>query len=175
VPNVAALNRLDRLIRRHKLHSDSTDPVNLTPLLESFTQFYASLPHAVQAYTLRWRSPRVRRQLVSITYADILVEPSESARLRHAQAHEFAHIFLRHEGNEFVMWAQSPDFSCEALAEWQRGLQEKDCEAISAYLLVPIGALRYWHGSPSQFIADKLDVPAHLVEARWAIWRKYGR
>jgi hypothetical protein len=174
VLNVAALNRLEELIQKHRLHVPDLEPVNLSAAMEPFDQGYTTLPHAILALTVKWRSPQLRRQLVRVNYARALGEPEESARRRHAQAHEFAHIFLRHRGEQFVMWDGRAS-GCDELGKYVRSRQEKECEQVAAYLLVPLLALQIWHGESSQYIADRLDVPVHLVEARWAIWRKFGR
>jgi hypothetical protein len=178
VLNAAALKRLEGLIQKHKLHASDLEPVNLSAAMEPFDQGYSALPHSVLALTVRWRSSQLRRQFVRVTYARRLGEPEESARRRHAQAHEFAHIIMRHRGEHFVMWdgeGEREASACEGFAKYVRSRQEMECEQVAAYLLVPLLALQIWHGENSQYIAHMLDVPVHLVETRWHIWRKFGR
>ena len=58
---------------------------------------------------------------------------------------------------------------------WMDRNQERQCEYVAAYLLVPARALREMKGMEASYAARVLDVPEHLVGLRWEIWRKWGR
>jgi hypothetical protein len=166
------LDRLDGLIRKYELHdSGLAAPVSIDRLLEDYDASYKALPYYVDAVTFRWR--RQGEELVAFTYNERLLELSQSARKRHAQAHEFAHEFCKHRGNVFIMWGAGTE--CVGLEGYINNKQEHQCECIAAYLLVPMRAFRELRDCEAEQVARLLDVPARLVELRWAIWLKFGR
>jgi len=169
--NVELLNRLDRLIARHNLHGGAVTPVDLGRVVEAFTVGYRPFPPAVAALTMQWKSGDL--EFARIAYNTSLREPSQAARKRHADAHEYAHIVCKHRGDLFVMWRAGD--TPGAFAEYVDRCQEQQCERVAAYLLVPVSALRELAGMDTEYIAQVLEVPEHLVKLRWQIWRKFGR
>ena len=169
--NATLLDRLDALAHSYELHCGPVDePVNIWPALEKFTTAYLALPDPVRAMTLRWQ--RAGHRYVDITYNTGLREPERSAEKRYAAAHEFAHIFCRHRGDLFIMGRRHESSSFERFVD---DIQERQCEYVAAYLLVPMAALYAMRGQSTADIAVVLDVPVHLVEVRWAIWRRLSR
>jgi hypothetical protein len=177
VPGVAVgvLDRLDRLIDRYALHKrGGSEPVSLVPLMEAFSAGYRSLPDEVEAVVVRWRYEG--QKFVRVAYHHELREHTETARKRHAEAHEYAHIVCRHRGDMFVMWKAGEDE--EEVDPFERHIsrcQEGECDLVAAYLLVPLVAIWEHQGMEAGYIARVLDVPANLVELRYAIWRRHGR
>jgi uncharacterized protein DUF955 len=174
VVDVKLLNRLDRLIARHKLHAgDPCQPVYVETLLdrEPVTTYFGALSRKVQAYTTRWQ--RGVEKFTDITLSIKLREPSKTAIRRHAFAHEYAHVICKHQGDYFIMWeAQRGVDAMECLLH---DTQEKQCEYVAAYLLVPRLSLFQLANEDAWYIARVLDVPLHLVELRWEVYRKFGR
>lgn len=167
------LVRLEGLIKRHQLHTlTSPGPICLDPVLEAYESVYASMPYFVQAVTFRWREAGERITLVSLNEG--LQEPQESANRRHAQAHEFAHLWANHKGTEFIMWGVAALPRCTGLDSYIHSKQEHQCECIAAVLLVPVWMLRELEGD-SAYVAGVLDVPEHLVRLRWDVFQRFGR
>lgn len=177
VVDMGLLDRLDRLIRRYRLHEgDRRQPVNLERVLEGFVDGYWGLPGEVQAVTARWkgrRSGTSGRRFTRIAFDWGLKEPEESARKRHAGAHELAHVIGRHRGDLFVMWR--PEREPAGFEKHMGRVQERQCEYIAAYLLVPLGSLKEMEHEEGGYVARVLDVPEHLVRLRWEIWQRFGR
>jgi hypothetical protein len=166
------LDRLDKLIEKYRLHSGGIlQPVSMDRVLEAFTVEYRQMPPAVYAMTVRWVN--YQREFVGITYNSKLKEPEASALKRHVSAHEYGHVVCSHKGDLFVMWRSEREPG--GFDHWLDRVQERQCEHVAAYLLVPLKALEELAGMEKSHIARVLDVPEHLVELRWGIWRKWGR
>lgn len=138
---------------------------------EAYSAGYAPLPANIQAVTMRWQSQGARFE--RILYDASLRKLSLSAQRRHVAAHELAHIICSHTGDLLVMWRHG-----QAPTRFERHLddcQERQCDHVAAYLLVPLSALRDLAGEEPGYIARVLDVPVELVGLRWEIYRKYGR
>jgi hypothetical protein len=171
---IGVLDRLDRLIRKHRLHARPCEPVDLRPLLEEFSAGYRDLPWGIEALMVRWLSGG--HDFVRVVYHPALSEPGASARKRYADAHEYAHIICRHRGSMFVVW-QSRGSTVAPLA-FDRDIErchEAECDRVSAYLLVPLPALKEMADLDPGEIARTLDIPRHLVDLRWQIYGKYRR
>jgi hypothetical protein len=168
------LRSLDALVKRHSLHHPKGEPVSLLPVIEEYQAGYKTLPHQVLAVTGVWQQGNKR--MARIAYDHALREITASARKRHADAHEFAHILLRHEGTEFILWDRTSKVDqCNGFSNYVLSKEESECESVAAFLLVPLLALVEWRHMNSWWIARRLDVPEHLVDLRWTIWRKFGR
>jgi hypothetical protein len=166
------LNRLDNLIEKYRLHGGGIlHPVNMEHVLEAFTVEYRQMPPAVHAMTVRWVN--YEREFVGITYNVGLKEPEQSALKRHVSAHEYGHVACSHRGDLFVMWRSQKEPG--RFDHWLDRVQERQCELVAAYLLVPLKALKEMEGMERGYVARVLDVPEHLVEMRWDIWKKWGR
>lgn len=113
------------------------------------------------------------REFVGITYNTTLRELEASAIRRHARAHEYGHVLCDHKGDLFVRWRAQREPG--GFDRWLDRVQERQCEHVAAYLLVPLKALEGMAGLQKSHIARVLDVPEHLVELRWEIWRKWGQ
>jgi hypothetical protein len=169
--DASGLNRADRIIRKFDLHSGPD--IELRAVIEHFASVYTyvPMPALVVAITARWKGER--RHYIRMRFNDELREPTESARDRHAQAHELAHVILRHRGDFWVMWeAGGP---CPGFWADLESLQERQCEYLAAYLLIPLRDLVALKNETQWYIARTLDVPEHLVELRWVIFRKFGK
>jgi hypothetical protein len=186
VPSVVdgkLLDRLDRVIKRHNLHAGRgiVEPVSLDRAMEGFWQEFRALPEGVEAVTVRLR--KGGREIVQIAYHERLGRPERSAQLRWAKGHEYGHVVGRHDGDMWVLRrfdleGEKEDTGAHRyrrFKEWLRGLQERECEWVAAYLLVPHSALWEMRGMEGWHVARVLDVPEHLVKKRWEIWRQWGR
>lgn len=168
------MDRADRLIAKYHLHDgDALVPVNMDGVIEAIHAewCYTRMSPMVYARTSRWREGR--EKFTDINYSSRLSAPAMSAIKRHATAHEFAHIFCRHCGDYFIMWRRG--IECRGFEKWADNKQEAQCEVLSSYFLVRMEALFEIGNEGSRYVALVLDVPAHLVEIRWAIWRRFGR
>jgi Zn-dependent peptidase ImmA (M78 family) len=166
------LRKADLLIARHGLHlGDPCQPVDVECLVEQYTRNYWTFRDQVEAVALRFQVKE--RTYTDIVYNVDLFELSESARKRHATVHEFAHLFLKHEGDIFVM--QRGAAECRGLEWYVMTGQEAECERLSAYILTPLRALYQLHGMGADYIARTLDVPRHLVDLRFEVWRRFGK
>jgi hypothetical protein len=163
------LARLDRIIKKHHLHTSY--PVDLDSVLEAYHVEFHPLPEAIDGVAIRWR--KYGRQFGQITLNPQLKEPENSARLREAQTHEYTHLYCKHSGDLFILWR--PGSQMERFTRYLNEYQERQCRYVSAYLLVPIQALRDMAGMEPWYIARHLDVPEELVHLRWEIYQKYGR
>jgi hypothetical protein len=168
---VEVLDRLDRLIKKHKLHGRGAEPVDLSPLLEEFKTTYSDLPPDVEAALVRWRAHG--HTFTRLLYHPDLRDPGHTARRRYAGAHELAHAICEHRGDLYMIW-RAGDHPNDADLYIDR-CQEQECDRVAAYLLIPMEALREMAGMDANYIAGVLDVPAHLVPLRWELWRKWGR
>lgn len=164
--NLRMLTGADRLIRSADLHAGEP-PVAVAPLLDSYCVRWALTPPSVEAVTVR------DREYVGMRFNTDLQEPQASARRRHAQAHELSHVLLKHRGDLWIMWRR--DSEPDPFVEDLDGIQERQCELLSAYLLIPLQSLYNLRHESREFVAAALDVPPPLVELRWAIWRKFGK
>lgn len=166
------LNQLDVVIAEHELHaSDPLTPVSLARALEAYTTGFRHLPPKVQALTLRWECGG--EEIVDISYDVALREPAASASKRHADGHEFAHVACDHVGSDFVMYRRG-----RGRSSFERHIEkceERQCDYVAAYLLVPLGALRILRDHGEEYIAALLDVPPKLVKLRHEIWQKFAR
>lgn len=140
-------------------------------LTEAYSAGYALLPTNIQAVTMRWQAQGARFE--RILYDASLRKLSLSAQRRHVAAHELAHIICSHAGDLLVMWRRG-----QAPTRFDLHLddcQERQCDHVAAYLLVPLGALHALAGEEPGYIARVLDVPVELVNLRWEIYRKFRR
>lgn len=174
VLNLALLIRIEKLVKVHDLHDlPSPGPVDISPAIEEYQQAYRDMPYYVQAMTVRWRESA---ETVTIFNLNGWLEALEaSADLRHARAHEFAHVLLGHKGTQFIMWSAEVQARCEGLESYMSSKQEHQCECISSLLLVPVWMLQALDSDDRGYIAATLDVPEHLVTLRWEIYQKLGR
>ena len=63
-------------------------------------------------------------------------------------------------------------------AKWVEGVQERQCDYVAAYLLMPLEALQEMEGIEGMeagYVARVLEVPEEMVRLRWEIWRKLDR
>ncbi|MFL5735362.1 MAG: ImmA/IrrE family metallo-endopeptidase [Chloroflexia bacterium] len=165
------LDRLDRLIEKHRLHASGAEPVDLSPLLDAFKIRYLDLPPDVEAALVRWRAHG--KTFTRLLYQPDLREPAQSARKRYAGAHELAHAICDHRGDLYVMWrAGEPPGDFDSHLDRCR---ERECDRVAAYLLVPMPALRELANMDVEYIAAVLDVPAHLIPLRWEVWQRSAR
>lgn len=167
---VKLLKSLDAVIAEHGLHSgDPRVPVCPDVLLEAAIVGYCELPEPVLAISVQWDGD------AGITLNSDLREPAQSAQKRHATAHEFGHIFLRHRGY-YTLYRDGGE--CAGRDNFGRYLlryQERECEIVSAYVLVRREALRLLEGQEAAYVARVLDVPRHLVDLRWNTLGKFGQ
>lgn len=166
--NALTLNRLDKLIDWIGLHRGEP-PVQLCSLLENFAVGYSALPERVEAITVR----RAEQRYIGMRFNHELADWGATARKRHAEAHELAHVLLRHRGDFWIMYrAGGRPGPFDAFLD---NIQERQCDLVAAYLLVPLAVLFECRGLSATEIAVRCDVPVLLVELRWIIWRKFGR
>lgn len=166
------LRKADLLIAKYQLHSgDPCQPVVVDALVECYTRNYWDFQDKVEAVTLHFWDKRKR--YTDIVYSAELFDLSASARKRHATVHEFAHIFLKHDGELFIMGRLLNE--CHGLDWYVATGQEVECERLSAYILVQLRSLLQMHGMGAEYVARQLDVPSHLVELRYEVWRKFGK
>jgi hypothetical protein len=162
------LDALDLVIEKHSLHlGDPRAPIVVDQLLESAILRRWYLPEPCSAVSVQIGVD------ASVTLNKDLLEVCRSADDRHAKAHEYGHIHREHQGYQ-IMWR----------ASWSRGTpferylrtrEERECEVISAYLLVSARALYAMRDQDIGYVASMLDVPIHLVALRQEIWAKYHR
>lgn len=173
---LGVLDRLDVLIEKHGLHAGGGgEPVDVGPLVGTYFAGYRELPDEVEALVVRWKEEG--HGFVRIAYHVGLREETATARKRHAEAHEYAHVICRHRGTEFLMRRGVPP-EMRAAEPFEAHLdrcREGECDMVAAYLLVPREALWEHRGMETSYIARVLDVPVRLMELRWVIWRKWGR
>ena len=125
----------------------------------------------VLAVTQRWQ--RGRKRFTDVSFSGLLSEPEWTAERRRAVVHEWSHIYCRHRGDLFILWKEG--FHATPIECFANDIQERECEYISAYILVRLAALRGMRGESSEYIARQIDVPSHLVELRWWILGRFGR
>jgi hypothetical protein len=163
------------MIKARGVHDRPTEPVDPRPLLRDIPVLAQLLQPPVVAYTVAWQPITRRRRLVAVGYTRELHEPTESARLRHALAHEFGHVFERHDGDIFYLYRDGYDYRCWGLDECVMSFQDRQCEAIAAFVLIPAEALKEYGPEGSEYLARMMDVPPHLVELRWQIWGRFHK
>ena len=121
------LRKADLLITRYQLHAgDPCQPVAVDALVERYTRNYWDFQDQIEALTVHFWDKRKR--YTDIVYNSELFDLTESARKRHATVHEFAHIFLRHDGELFVMGRERSD--CQGLEWYVATGQEAECERL---------------------------------------------
>lgn len=170
--NLGLLNRLDREIAKKKLHQgDTLDPIYVFPLIQDLDWWYGLQADKARAVTQRWKQGRER--FTDIGFDLALKEPELSAEHRRAIVHEWAHVFCKHRGDFFILWEDGE--GPEGFDRFVDDIQERQCDYVSAYILIKRSALIELKDRPGEEIARILDVPEHLVELRWYIWRKHGR
>jgi putative CRISPR-associated protein (TIGR02620 family) len=145
--------------------------VNLATVLDAISTEFQAMPDTVEAVLVRWK--KYGKRFTQITFNDVLREPAYSARLRQAGAHEFGHVVCSHRGDLFVMWRAGTDI--DRFARHLDECQERQCDYVAAYLLVPLQTLRDLKNMEASYIARQLDVPEHLVKLRFEIWKKHHR
>jgi hypothetical protein len=172
VIRAAVLDELDVLITAHRLHDHPLHPVPIDRAIEKYPiRYVAQLPGNLMALIVRWK--RGEQDHVGIMFNAILQNPDQSARRRHAAAHELAHDLCDHKGSLLYMQGTSEDLSRCGSVLGQR--QEQECEYVAAYLLVPMLALFEAEGETIESAAASLDVPPHLVALRLNIWHRHTR
>ena len=173
-----ALDRCDRLIKRYRLHGGKmVGPVSVDRLLEAYggAYGYGEMPDGVEGFLMRWDGKG--GQFVVMMLHDRLHEIEESAQRRYVIAHEMAHKIMGHIGVDLELrktkgggWALQTAFG-----DWIEGRQERECDYVAAYLLVPLGAIKEMAGMEAGYVARMLDVPEELVGMRWEIRKERGR
>ena len=165
---------LDSLIEGLCLHrGDAREPVSIAPLLEPCHTHYLPLPSPCNGFRLQVEANRSLVEVIGIN-ADLRTF-QRSAQLRVTQAHEWAHIWLRHEGRLFPMWGGSGDpLNTGSTARYERVRQDRQADSVAAYVLVRRDALREMGGHDSTYIARTLDVTERLVEVRYTLLRDAG-
>ncbi len=136
------LNSLDQLIATHHLH-DGRWPVSVAPLLENYSISYQAMPDCMEAIAVRQR----RLGYIGMLSHSELKEVRKGSWKRHAQAHEIDHILLKGR----PLWVIDEGFrhpgAFEAVMD---GIQERQCDMVAAYLLVPRKAPREMRWISSQ-------------------------
>lgn len=162
------LTKLDLLIAERELHcGEELSPVCVEPLLEEAIIYYQWLPAPVLGISVQWDGD------AGVTFNRELLEPERSDDRRHAYAHEFGHIFLKHRGY-FIVW-RAEEGEMLTLDRFVRNKQERECNVVAAYLLVRRAALKALQDMDASYVAATLDVPESLVQMRWDIWQRSGR
>lgn len=173
VVNLQQIISLDRVISRQQLHlGDPRDPVIPSVLLKDVSWYYGLTARHMLAVTQRWKA--VGRRFIDVALNVALDEPEWTAERRHAVVHEWAHIFCKHRGDMFILW-QKEGSIVDDFDWFINNAQERQCEYVSAYILVRDAALKAMHGETNAYIAQQIDVPVHLVELRWWIRGRFGR
>jgi len=172
------LDRCDRLIRRYRLHGNKmVGPVGVQGLLEAYggAYRYGELPEGVQGFLMRWDNKGTKFVLMLLD--ERLQEIEEAAQRRYVIAHEMAHKLLGHAGVDLeLMRTRGGGWALQtAFGEWVEGVQERECDYVAAYLLVPLRALREMEGMEDWYVASALDVPVEMVRLRWEIWTRWDR
>lgn len=139
----------------------------MRPLLEEAVISFQWLPSPVLGISTQWDGE------AGITFNQELKEAGRSSDLRYGEGHEFGHIFRKHRG-QFIVWKDG-SASYDRKVDRKAGWEEREADLAAAYGLVPLSALREMRDLDAGQIAAFLDVPRHLVELRYEIWRKYGK
>lgn len=169
--NNPLLNDLDELITEYKLHDgDYRTPVSLRELISSTVQieWYWYMPSELLGVAV------IDGGEAGVTFNKELQEPERSSDYRHAQAHDLGHIVRKHEGM-YRHWRRDWISRNYDFGRYLRSRVEKECELISAYLLISYSAIKALKDEGSEYVANLLDVPIHLVELRIWIFNKYGQ
>jgi hypothetical protein len=166
------LKSLDELAARFGLDDgDPTLPICLErlPELEEALLGYTYLPECVLAISVCLAGQ------AGVWYNADLREPERSRDRRHATGHEFGHIHRKHTGyfRSYDISDQGPDrWSDLDLILYER--VERECNIISAYMLVRRRALEALPDMQPYHVAGVLDVPEPLVWLRLQILEEYG-
>src|SRR5689334_3755490 len=164
--------RAERLIRKHKLHAcQGSEPVLLERLVDPFGICALPLDYGIMGFTYRWR--RYGRWFVRIAYDIALDEPERSAERRHVIAHELCHIICGHRGQMWILW--DPDTPAGRFHYHFNRYQERECDLLASFLLIPLRCLQEADGEDPEYLAGLLDVPEKLVWLRRELFLKWGR
>ena len=167
--------RCDDLITRLMLHGGRLEPVSIEPILEECKVYYQQMPENVQSFSWRWS--RYEKEWPCIALDAGLREPTASMWKRYAVTHEFAHLFRRDPGSlhtiyqhQMLMVAKQRDFN-----GFLHTCAERDCDYVSAYLLISGSNLRLLKDEDRWYISRTLDVPEHLVDLRRRIFERLAK